>query len=78
MKKVKPQRRIKDKIELTEEEIKFCTECGDALEDFSVSEQADDYQAVKKNFEECKKTGKFKGDMCSKMYMITPPDESDI
>ncbi|MCX8056835.1 MAG: hypothetical protein N3F03_04405 [Ignavibacteria bacterium] len=75
------KRKIKRKIEeiesLSEEksDIKFCTECGDALEDFSVSEQADNPDAVIENFHNCKKTGKFKGDVCSKMYMISPPSE---
>lgn len=70
--------RKKAKIEFIEQEIsdiKFCTECGDALEDFSVSEQADNPKDVIENFHNCKKTGKFKGDVCSKMYMITPPTE---
>lgn len=68
----------KIEIELIEEEksdIKFCTECGDVLEDFSVSEQAKNPNAVIENFHNCKKTGKFKGEICSKIYIISPTSE---
>lgn len=71
---------IKKKIELEFREDKsdiiFCTECGEALENFSLSEDAKDFDAVIKNFHNCKKTGKFKGEMCSKLFMITPPIEN--
>ncbi len=68
----------KFELELQEEksDIIFCTECGEALENFSVSEDAKDLDAVIKNFHNCKKTGKFKGEMCSKLFMITPPDDN--
>lgn len=74
----KKSSRKKIEIDFIEEEksdIKFCTECGEALEDFSVSDESKDLDAVIKNFHNCKKTGKFKGDVCSKLYMISPPPE---
>lgn len=66
-----------EEIDLAEEkaEIQFCTECGDVLENFSVSELAKDPEAVKENFHNCKKTGKFKGDVCSKIYIISSTSE---
>lgn len=70
--------RKKIEIETFEEEksyIKFCTECGEILENFSVSEMAKNPKAVIENFHKCKKTGKFKGDICSKMFIISPPTE---
>lgn len=74
-----PKKKIKkvDEIDLAEEkpDLQFCTECGDVLEDFSVSEQAKNLESVKANFHNCKKTGKFKGDVCSKMYIISPTTE---
>ncbi|MGB9663495.1 MAG: hypothetical protein ACPL25_01055 [Ignavibacteria bacterium] len=80
MKRKKQVRKIE--LELREEEIsdiKFCTECGEALENFSVSDAAKDPKAVIENFHNCKKIGKFKGDVCSKLYMISPTsDEEDI
>lgn len=74
------KKKLKKKIEIEfiEEEksdIKFCTECGDVLEDFSVSDQAKNPDAVIENFHNCKKTGKFKGEVCSKMYIISPTSE---
>lgn len=74
------KRKIKKKIEIEtlEEEksdIKFCTECGEILEDFSVSDQAKNPDAVIENFHNCKKVGRFKGDVCSKMFIISPPSE---
>ncbi|MEJ5306462.1 MAG: hypothetical protein WHV63_11030 [Ignavibacteria bacterium] len=78
MKRKKTAKKLE--IELREEEksdIKFCTECGEALEDFSVSDMAKDPKAVIENFHNCKKTGKFKGDVCSKLYMISPTPEED-
>lgn len=70
----------KIELELREQEIsdiKFCTECGEVLENFSISDAAKDPKAVIENFHNCKKTGKFKGDVCSKLYMISPTSEED-
>ncbi len=74
----KKKRKIK-KVLLTEEnsDIKFCTECGEALEDFSVSSDAKNPDAVIENFHICKKTGKFNGEICSKLYIISPPLEEE-
>lgn len=53
--------RIIDKTE-------FCTECGDELTHFHLSRS--DKNEVQNNFEHCKKNGKFKGERCSKLYII--------
>lgn len=55
-------------------ETKFCTECGDDLNDFSLTERAKHVDAVKANFENCKKTGKFKGEECSKLFISSDPE----
>lgn len=74
---MRKKRTILTKEDLEEKiDIQFCTECGDALEYFDQSEQAKDPEAVKKNFENCKKTGKFKGEVCSKLYIISPSVEN--
>jgi|GEM_PF-3536680 len=46
----------------------FCTECGDDLNDFDLRNP--DKKSVSENFERCKNSGKFKGDICSKLYII--------
>ncbi len=54
---------------------KFCTECGDTLDDFSITENAKDVEKVKENFENCKKTGKFNGEECSKLFIASNPED---
>jgi uncharacterized protein with PIN domain len=77
-KKKQTKKVVKEIGEEERTDIKFCTECGEVLEDFSLSEQAKDPKAVIENFHNCKKTGKFKGDVCSKMFIISPTiEESD-
>lgn len=76
------RKKLKKKIEIenveeTKSDIIFCTECGDVLEDFSVSDDAKDLKSVIENFHNCKKIGRFKGEICSKLYMISPPTEEN-
>lgn len=74
MKRKKIIKKIELEIKAEEQaDLKFCTECGEALEDFAVSTDAEDQKSVIENYHNCKKTGKFKGDVCSKMFIITPP-----
>jgi hypothetical protein len=51
------------------EDIKFCTECDDQLDDFCFSDISKNLEEIKKNTANCKKTGKFKGDFCSKRFI---------
>jgi hypothetical protein len=67
MKKKKLMIEEEDKSDKT----KFCTECGDTLDDFAITDNAKDVQKVKDNFENCKKTGKFKGEECSKLFIAS-------
>ena len=52
-----------------EKELMFCTECDDELHDFCFSEDIEDVGIIKKIHARCKKTGRFKGDVCSKLYI---------
>jgi len=54
---------------LLEQKVIFCTECGVELQNFCFNGNADDIVAIKKNLAQCKKTGKFKGDFCSKLFI---------
>ena len=47
----------------------LCTECDRELDLFWITDMASDKSAVKKNLEICKKTEKFKGQYCSKMFI---------
>ncbi len=68
----------KKKLQIKEEspyiEKQFCTECGDDLNEFYLSERVKQVEAVKANFENCQKTGKFKGEECSKLFIASDPD----
>ncbi len=52
----------------------YCTQCGATLEGFAVSGKATDLSAIRRNFELCKKSGKFTGEFCSKLFIASPVD----
>ncbi|MBN1299585.1 MAG: hypothetical protein JW995_00050 [Melioribacteraceae bacterium] len=56
-------------------DIIFCTECGQELEVFGIADNSVNIEAVKKNFENCRKTGKFKGEICSKLFIISETED---
>jgi hypothetical protein len=47
----------------------FCTECGSDLDNFCLAPGAVEYAEILKHHFECQRTGKFKGSMCSKLYI---------
>jgi len=49
--------------------IEFCTECNEALDDFALTQNSSNKKAIHENFSNCKKTGKFKGEFCSKIFI---------
>lgn len=53
---------------LKEKEI-FCTECNTSLENFCFSSGVDNPEAIKKNLAQCKKSGKFVGEFCAKLFI---------
>jgi len=56
----------------------FCTECGTDLDDFWLSSDPSTYEDVLKHHLECQREGRFKGTMCSKLYILdggTPDTE---
>jgi hypothetical protein len=61
--------------------LKFCTECNEDLNNFDIDPVIKGKDEVLANHENCKKTGKFKGDKCSKLFIeeadeaILPEDE---
>ncbi|MBI5475152.1 MAG: hypothetical protein HY964_00260 [Ignavibacteriales bacterium] len=55
-----------------DQKIEYCTECGEALTDYCFSDDVKDLEALKSHHENCKTTKKFKGDVCSKLFIATP------
>jgi hypothetical protein len=47
----------------------FCIQCGSDLENFWLSHKTEEYADVLKHHFECQRTGKFKGSMCSKLFI---------
>lgn len=56
----------------------FCTECDHDLDTFWLSERARDPEAVRKNHQRCVETGKFKGELCAKMFIINDRDVDEV
>ncbi len=56
----------------------FCTECDNDLDVFWLSERAKDPDAVRKNHQRCVEIGKFKGELCAKMFIINDSDVDDV
>lgn len=48
----------------------FCTQCNKELDVFWMDKRADNPDTVRRNHERCVKTGKFKGEFCSKLFII--------
>lgn len=48
----------------------FCTECGTDLDEFWLSSGPSSYEDVLKHHLECQRTGRFKGALCSKLYIL--------
>jgi hypothetical protein len=46
----------------------FCTNCND-IEDMAVTDEPDDIESIRRRFRECERTGKFEGDICSRLYI---------
>ncbi len=58
-----------ERDKLLKQKVIFCTECGAELENFCFSDRAKDPEAVRKSLAQCKKSGKFKGEFCSKLFI---------
>ncbi len=72
---------ISNKELAVEKSITFCAECGEDLSMFGIEEV--DRKKVEERHRKCKEKGKFKGDVCSMMFISDekelPPlsDEAD-
>lgn len=59
------------------EKSEFCTECDKDLDNFWMDKRSYDPEKVKKNHERCVKTGKFRGEFCAKLFIISPDDTGE-
>lgn len=55
--------------------VNFCTECGKSLDDFALENPNCDKETIKFRYKQCVETGKFKGDMCSKLFITDDENE---
>lgn len=60
-----------EKLQLQENDVIYCTECGEELEIFGCHDGSYNLESVKINYEKCKKEGKFKGEICSKLFIAS-------
>jgi hypothetical protein len=51
-----------------ENNVKFCLNCDD-MDDLAVSPEADDLAHLQDRFENCVHTGRFEGDVCSRLFV---------
>lgn len=63
--------------------VLFCSECGDDLEKFGITNGKIDVAKIKERHKNCRDKGKFKGDKCAMLFiaddqnLILPVDEDD-
>jgi hypothetical protein len=50
--------------------VRFCTECGEDLNKFGMPGEEVDIRKVQDHYKVCVEKGKFKGDLCSKMFIV--------
>jgi len=56
----------------------FCTECENTLVNFGINSKKINNDLLRKRFEKCKATGKFKGNFCARLFIANfeiPEDE---
>ncbi len=64
--------------ELNPDETHYCTQCGSELENYFLDESAADLSATTEHHHTCRKTGKFKGDMCARVFISEPVDPETL
>ncbi|MCU7496676.1 MAG: hypothetical protein HF314_15060 [Ignavibacteria bacterium] len=58
-------------------DVTFCTACGEELRNYSMTGKASDGKSARERFHNCQKSGKFKGDMCARLF-IADFNEEDL
>jgi hypothetical protein len=63
--------------DLTDSTVKFCLNCDD-MDDLAVSLDETDLDDVKARFRNCNETGRFQGDVCSRMFVATDVEDTAL
>lgn len=66
---MKRQKYTHNKENSIKKEIIFCSECGEELELFGLSNSDVDIKKIRERYKRCKERGKFKGDMCALLFI---------
>lgn len=67
-----------EREKLLKQKVIFCTECGKELENYCFSMGSKDVDAIKKNLAQCKKSGRFVGEFCSKLFIAGDEDLEEL
>ncbi|MBA4312124.1 MAG: hypothetical protein C0417_05800 [Chlorobiaceae bacterium] len=57
---------------------RYCTECGETLDDYCFSKDVNNIEAIKQHHEQCKKTKKFNGDVCSRLFIAESVSQKEF
>jgi len=71
---MKRQKFTHNKEEAIKNNIQFCSECGEELDSFGLDGAEIDIKKVEARHKRCKEKGKFKGDVCSMMFIADPSE----
>ena len=75
---MKSSKNNKEREKILKQKVIFCTECGKELENYCFSSSSKDINAIKKNLAQCKKTGRFVGEFCSKLFIAGDEDLEEL
>lgn len=52
-------------------DVTVCSECGEELELFGISNSDIDLKVINERYKSCKEKGKFKGDLCARVFIAS-------
>ncbi len=58
--------------------VRFCSECGEDLDAFGIDGAEIDLKKVEARHKHCKEIGKFKGDVCSMIFIADPSEPAPL
>ena len=67
-------KQLHEEEEPLNQKIRFCTACGDELDEFCFSDQAENIESIRKRHAKCKEIGKFDGDVCARIFIAQQRD----